>query len=203
VRAKAGLRGLVAMGLLAIAVAALSLAGCAGSVSNMREVATVSTVAAPGEAVVVFLRPSGMAFGVQSAVFEVAPAQPARLVGIVAAKKKVAYRAAPGVHTFMVLGESADFMEARLEPGRTYYALVTPRMGVWKARFSLRPVHALDRGELGGWQADTAWTELDEDSARWAAEHAADVEDKRARYMAEWLRKPEVDRPLLMPEDAQ
>ena len=27
--------------------------------------------------------------------------------------------------------------------------------------------------------------------------------NKRARYMAEWLRKPEVDRPLLMPEDAQ
>jgi hypothetical protein len=186
---------------LGLGVAAGS--GCAGSVTNMRPVAMVNTTPAPNESVIVFMRPSGTAFGIQSAVFEAPDGQPARLVGIVAAKKKVAYRTTPGDHMFMVIGESADFMQARLEPGKVYYALVTPRMGVWKARFSLAPVHVANRFDLPGWQAGTAWVEMDQSSGQWAAENAADVERKRAKYLAEWLGKAPFDRPVLAPEDGQ
>ena len=77
-------------------------------------------------------------FAIQSTVFDVTDDAP-RMVGIVSAKTKIAYEVAPGEHHFMVVSEAADFMRADLAAGKTYYALVTPRMGVWRARFSLLP----------------------------------------------------------------
>jgi len=137
-------------------------------------------------------------------VFEAPDGQPARLVGIVAAKKKVAFRTTPGDHKFMVVGrENADFMQARLEPGKLYYALVRPRMGVLASRFSLAPVNATNRNELPGWQSGTEWVEMDQSSGQWAAEHARDVEQKRAKYLPEWMDKLPLDRPTLAPEDGQ
>jgi hypothetical protein len=188
---------------LVLGVAAMSAVGCAGAVKNMQPVANVNTVAAPTEAVVVFLRPSGVGYAVQTSVFEVNEGVPSRLVGIVAAKKKVVYRTTPGPHTFMVIGESADFMYADLAPGRTYYALATVRPGFWKARFSLKPVTPAEHGDLTGWLADSEWVAVNADSERWAAENAADIEKKRSAYLAKWLQKPEADRPFLRATDAQ
>ena len=184
-----------------VSLVGLLTVGCAGSISHMSAVPNVNLAASANEAVVVFMRPSGIGFTVQSSVFEVPDGQPASLVGIVAAKKKVAYRTAPGDHMFMVVGESADFMQARLEPGRVYHVLVTPRMGMWKARFSLEPVHVAERAQLAAWQSDTEWVELNQESAAWAAENAADIESRRAKYFPEWTATAE--RPVLVPEDGQ
>ena len=135
-------------------------AACAGTVKNMRAVENVNTAVGPNEAIDHL--PEAVGHGlhaVQSSVFEVSDNRPATLVGIVAAKKKLAYRTTPGPHTFMIIRESADFMYAELQPGRTYHAIAQVRMGVGKARFSLEPVHAWDswgplpvpgRFELGG-----------------------------------------------------
>jgi hypothetical protein len=185
------------------AIVALGAFGCAHPVKNMREVATVNAAATPNDAVVIFMRPSEMAFAVQSSVFEVPENQPAHLVGIIAAKKKVAYRTTPGRHMFMIMGESADFMDAMLEPGRVYYALATVRMGVWKARFSLKPVHAAELPALGAWLPDTSWVELSDESLQWAQQNAASVEQKRAAYFAKWMEKQPGDRPALLPEDGK
>jgi hypothetical protein len=185
---------------LGYVVVALAAAGCAGTVQHMTAVPNVDLAAASNESIVVFMRPSGAAFAVQSEVYEAPDGQPARLAGIVAAKKKVAYRTPPGEHLFMVIGEAADFMSARLDPGKVYYVLVTPRVGLWKARFSLRPVHPSEATELGQWQSDTAWVQVNEDSARWAAENAADVEALRGKYMPEWTEK--ADKPVLRSDDA-
>lgn len=186
-----------------LVAAAAAAAGCGGGAKNMRPVENVNTAAAPNESVIVFMRPSKLGGAVQSPVWEVADGQPSRLVGIVGSKKKVAYRVAPGPHMFMVIGESADFMEAHLEPGRTYYALVTPRMGFWKARFSLRPVHISESAQLPEWQHGTNWTEVDETSAAWASANLAATEERRAKYFPEWMQKQPADRPVLMPQDAQ
>ncbi len=86
------------------------------------------------------MRPSAFGGAVQSSVFDVATAENV-LVGIISSMAKVAYKTAPGELIFMVVGESADFMGAEVEAGKKYYALVTPRVGVWKARFSLKPMH--------------------------------------------------------------
>jgi hypothetical protein len=191
------LRALLIVSLCAAASA------CAGTVKNMRAVEYVNTAVGPNEAMVIFLRPSGMGYAVQSSVFEIGEDRAATLVGIVAAKKKLAYRTTPGPHTFMIIGESADFMYADLQPGKTYHAIAQVRMGVWKARFSLQPVHAYDRGPLAGYLAESSWVETTHESQQWARENAADIESKRAEYYVKWMQKPAAERPMLRPDDGQ
>ena len=187
-------------------VLALLISGCAGTVKNMREVPAGSTAVVPeeGKAVIVFMRPSGMGFAIQSSVFEIKDNYPS-LVGIVAAKTKVAYRLDPGKRLFMVVGESADFMTADILPNKTYYALVTPRMGLWKARFSLDPKHKqeLNTSEFNSSLNDCKWVEKTPASDNWALGNMGSIESKRAEYYPEWLQKPETERPHLLPEDGK
>jgi hypothetical protein len=158
----------------------------AGEVKHMRPVANVDTTPAPNGAVVVFLRPSGWGPGTQSSVFEVTdPGEPV-LVGIVAAKMKVAYRTTPGHHVFMSIGENADFMDAMLEPGRIYYVSLIAGPG-YKARFILKPAHADQRREVAGWLSDTSWVATTGDSQRWADDNAPSIAKKRARYWPQWI----------------
>jgi len=158
-----------------------------------------------GKAVIVFMRPSGVGFAIQSSVFEVKDNKTASLAGIVAAKTKVAYRLDPGKHLFMVVGESADFMTADVLPDKTYYAFVTPRMGVWKARFSLEPKHKqeLNTADLNSELDSCKWVEKSPESEDWMRDNMEDIESKRAEYYPEWMQKDEADRPHLMPEDGK
>ena len=172
----------------------------------MREVPAGSSVVVPdkGKAVVVFARPSGLGFAIQSSVFEVIDNK-SSLVGIVAAKTKVAYSLDTGKHLFMVIGESADFMTADVLPNKTYYAYVTPRMGLWKARFSLEPKRKQDLGmpELSSALDECRLVEKTADSNNWALGHMDSIQSKRAEYYPDWLKMPEVERPHLFPEDGK
>jgi hypothetical protein len=190
----------------AVLFLALFLSGCAGTVKNMRTVSSERVDSAPdqGKSMVVFMRPSTFGFGIQSSVFEIIDDQPS-LVGIVAAKAKVSYELEPGQHLFMAVGESADFLYADLEANKTYYALVTPRMGAWKARFSLKPIHA---GELGSsqfneWIEACEWVEKSSDSDAWASENMASIQEKHAKYYAKWMEKDLSERPKLLPQDGK
>src|SRR5687767_12203944 len=114
---------------LVLAAFVVLLAACAGSSPRMQEITAERYAPAPepGKALVVFMRPSGLGFAIQSTVYEVSGDE-LRIIGIVSAKTKVAYQAEPGKRLFMTVGESADFMSAELQAGRTYYAAVAPRM---------------------------------------------------------------------------
>jgi hypothetical protein len=103
----------------------------------------------------------------------------------------------------MVVGESGDFMTADVAAGKTYYATVEPRMGVWKARFSLKPVSRAQLGspEFQGWVNECRWAAADERTAAWAAENALSVEAKYAGYYPKWMEKAPADRPALLPDD--
>jgi hypothetical protein len=184
----------------------LLASGCAGTVKNMSTVPQEKSVASPaeGKAMVVFMRPSGLGFAIQSSVFEIVGDTPS-LIGIVAAKKKVSYQLEPGKHLFMVIGESADFMSAELEPNKTYYALVTPRMGVWKARFSLKPIHAdeLISSEFEEWLKDCEWVEKSPATDSWFAANIASIQSKHQEYFAKWMSKDEEKRPKLLPQDGK
>lgn len=185
-------------------IIALVLSGCAGTVKNMTPMAGDPATIVPesGKAMVVFMRPSTMAFGIQSSVFRVNEEAP-DTVGIVAAKAKVAYQVDPGEHLFMVVGESADFMSAEVEAGKTYYVLVTPRMGVWKARFSLKPVSRPDedRTQLDEFLGACDWVEKSPATDAWAAENMQSIREKQASYYIKWMEKSEADRPRLTLED--
>ena len=185
---------------------ALLLAACAGQVRNMQEPAAAPPIAPePGKALVVFMRPSGFGFAIQSSVFEVEDKQSASLIGILAAKTKLAYQVEPGRRLFMVIGENADFMSANLEANRTYYAQVAPRMGLWKARFALEPVprKQLDTSDLRGSLEDCRWVQKTAESENWAMSNMASIQSKRAEYYKEWADKPESERPQLLAEDGQ
>jgi hypothetical protein len=162
--------------------------GCsaAGDLKHVSAVADVDTTPASNEAVVVFLRPSGWASATQASVFDVTTEGPAILVGIVAAKMKVAYSTTPGRHIFMVVGENADFMDAMLAPGRRYHAALVAGPG-WKARFVFKPVHADARAELGGWLRETSWVATTDDSLDWQWQNSASIEKKLARYWPKWI----------------
>ncbi len=180
------------------------LAGCAGGVVNMQEVpeAEVPLGPNPGQSQIIFMRPSSFGFAIQSSVFEIVDDEP-RLVGIVASKKKVSYQVEPGEHLFMVVGESADFMSTDLDPDKTYHALVTPRIGAWKARFSLRPVTLEDRsnGEFDGWNDATKWVVKSAASDTWAAENMSSIKKKQNKYLPKWQNKGSENQPRLQRGD--
>lgn len=188
--------------LLAVALAA---SGCAGAVKNMRELPPDAPPPAPsaGKALIVFMRPSGMAYAIQSSVFEVKDGQP-QMIGIVTAKAKVGWQVDPGKHLFMVVGESGDFMSADVVAGKTYYATIDPRMGAWKARFSLRAVPKAELGspQFEGWLKGCRWVAADESTAAWAQSNAPSVLAKYNEYHPRWMEKAPADRPALLPDDS-
>src|SRR5436190_1151179 len=106
-----------------------TLTACASRTPLMTPLEQVP-VATADEAMVVFMRPSMVGGMVAASVFDVTDAGPAKLVGIVNYGTKMVYLTKPGEYTFMVVGESADFMKASFAAGKTYYALVTPRIGM-------------------------------------------------------------------------
>jgi len=190
----------------AMLVLALLLSGCAGTVKNMQTVPLDRVVTAPeeGKSRIVFMRPSGIGYAIQSSVFEIKGDNPS-LIGIVAAKKKLSYSLEPGKHLFMVVGESADFMSAELKANKTYYALVTPRMGVWKARFSLKPIHSdeLSSSQFKEWQKSGEWVEKSPASDNWANANMSSIQSKYKKYYAKWMSKGLAERPKLWPQDGR
>lgn len=192
--------------ILALAVLASLLSGCEGTVQHMREIpaAAPPVVPDPGKALVVFMRPSGLGFAVQSSVFEIKDNYPV-LIGIVAAKTKVAYRVNPGKYLFMVIGENADFLSAEILPDRTYYVRVEPRMGMWKARFALEPIGQKVLGGAGftGEVDECKWVEKTAESDAWASGNIASIQSKRTEYYPDWIKQAEANRPRLLPEDGK
>jgi hypothetical protein len=187
--------------ILLVLIASLTLFGCAST--QMAAIPDSQDLITPplGKAVVVFMRPSFFASAIRSSVFDVS-VEPPVLVGIVSAKKKVAYTTDLGARRFMVIGESADFMDATLLAGKTYYAYITPRMGWWKARFSLEPVaKAETEKELTKDLASSSWVANTADSLEWAQTHLPSIQAKENEYLQPWLAKSE--RPTLNPDDGR
>ena len=186
---------------LAIIAVVLGLSGCAGSVSHMQVAKVDVSNIAPeeGKAKVIFMRPSSFGFAIQSSVFEIKDNNPS-IVGIVAAKKKLGEDFEAGEHLFMVIGESADFMSAILEADKTYYALVTPRFGVWKARFSLKPVtnEEYKSEEFNKWITDSESVETNADTIKWANDNRDSIDSKYTEYYKKWMAKHEIERPRLI-----
>jgi len=163
----------------------------------------------PGKALVVFLRPGFVGGAIASTVYD-APDGGDTFLGALSYKDKLAVQMAPGVHRLMVIAENADFLDATLEAGKTYYVLIRSRPGVWKARFSLLPMHNRADAEynvLGAdftdWNAACSFVEKTPDADAWYAEHKASVDEKKAGYLEKWNRMAAEDRAVLVlqPED--
>ncbi|WP_273825770.1 MULTISPECIES: hypothetical protein [Pseudomonas] len=190
-----------------LAAAAL-LGGCAG---NPMQVAPTQTIpnAEPNSAQVVFMRSSFVGKIIDASLYDVTGGQ-TKFIGIMANGSKINYPTTPGKHTFMVVSEAADFLEADLAAGKTYYSVVTPRMGAWKARFSLWPVSSDSKAEFakGSKEVDNLIkdTELVGNSPKslsWFENNKGSVEEKRVEYWKVWQEKSAEDlaKRTLHPQD--
>ena len=157
-----------------------------------------------GKALVVFMRPSSYGGMIASSVY-LAPDDSTTFFGIVRPKEKIAVQMDPGTHRFMVIAENADFMDAHLEAGKTYYVLISPRMGMWKARFSLFPLHKtgtdeynLQSADFRKWVEKTEYIEIAPAGQRWYDENKADIEDKKKDYLVKWNKMADKDRAELV-----
>jgi len=101
---------------------------------------STAPAAAVADSKIVFMRPHAYGGAIQASVFDVTGRGDAKFIGIITMHTQISYPVRPGRYTFMVVGESADFMEAEIVSGKSYYALVIARPGAWKARFSFVPV---------------------------------------------------------------
>jgi hypothetical protein len=107
----------------------------------------------------------------------------------------------------MVVSEAADFMKATVLPGKTYYALVTPRMGAWKARFSFQPLRQKDfsSNDFAKWDGDTQLVRSSPEAVAWAQNNSSDIDAKREKYWPEWQSKEQHQRDsqTLNPQDGR
>lgn len=173
---------------LSIALLPLVLAACGGAQMTRAEREPVMRA---GESMVVFMRSSFVGSAISASVYDVSTPE-TKFIGIINNGTKIAYPVGQGTHTFMVVSEAADFMQVTALPARTYYAMVTPRMGAWKARFSFRPLRQgeLSGSDFAGWSSGTHFVVNSPETLNWAVQNQADVASKRNQYWIEWSNKP-------------
>jgi hypothetical protein len=169
-------------------------AGCASNKMNISADQT-SIETPPDKAQVIFMRPSSFGGAVQASVFDVTAGDP-EFIGIISTGTQVSLLVDPGKHTFMVVSEAADFLEADLSSGKTYYTIVSARFGAWKARFSLYPVRNGAQGDFEykseqfqGWMKKVRFVENTPESHAWFEANKAGIVEKQARYWTVWQQK--------------
>lgn len=189
----------------------LSVALIAGCASNPMQVSDSQTVAepSPDEAQVVFLRSSFVGSAISASLYDVTDGD-TKFIGIINNGTKVIHETEPGDHVFMVVSEAADFMEAELGPGKTYYSIVTPRMGAWKARFSLWPIrndgtgeYNTASGDFNRWMNGTTLVVNSPESLQWFENNKTSVMTKQREYWEVWQQKSgeDIAKRTLRPED--
>jgi len=176
-----------------LAVFFLFLEGCASS--HMTVIPDDNKVTKPSSdtALVYFARPSSFGGAIQATVYD-----DDVYIGTISANTNIAYKAKPGPHMFMVVSESADFMQAELLAGKTYYAEVIARPGVWKARFSFRPNNGqIPDSEVQNNLQNTKQVEPNAEGLKWASENAPSITEKKKANLPKWQAKPEGDKQIL------
>lgn len=166
--------------------------GCSTMSGHMKVAPEAEPKATDDKALLVFIRPSALGAAVQASLYDVTN-DDVEFIGISSYQTKVPYMVEPGEHKFMVVGESADFMKATLEAGKTYYAVVSPRMGFWKARFSFKPIRRTGEGEFtvsseefASWLKNGKFVEKQPTADIWFEENKADIRAKRDKYWPAW-----------------
>ncbi len=174
-----------------IVVLSIGLGACGGGAKMVKS--DKAPVIKQDEAMMVFMRASSFGGSAIAALVLDVTEPEAKFIGMMNKGTKVAYPVKPGEYTFMVVSEAADFMQATVVSGKTCYAMVTPRIGLWKARFSFKPVRRGD-AEFAGWDSETEFVEFGPRTLEWAQRNSTDINSKRHRYWPDWTSKPADER---------
>ena len=183
-------------------------AGCAKISMTVMEQQALQRPAADA-AQVIFLRPGSTGSAADVSLFEVTGGN-IEFIGLIVPDVRVPYRTGPGSRVFMVVSDTADFMEANLAGGKNYYAVVAPQIGFWQARFSLWPYKndpsAPYDTAMPGFEKQSSSGELVEISPAalaWYQERKTDIAAKYRKYWPEWqkMAPEEIARRSLVPAD--
>lgn len=189
------LRNYLAFALVAIT---LLLSGCG---SNPMKVADDQHLALMNnnESQIVFMRSTFVGSAISASLYDVTSGEP-EFIGIINNGTKVAYATKPGKRVFMVVSEAADYLEANLEGGKTYYSIVTPRMGAWVARFSMWPIRNGSSGDYStkskdfeSWLSGTKLVTNSEKSEAWFEKNEKSIQAKHEKYWPAWQEKSQDD----------
>ena len=153
-----------------------------------------------GESTIVFMRSSFVGAAIKTSIYEITDDKTI-FIGIMKNKTKINYKTTAGKHTFMVVSEAAYFMKAEVMVGKTYYSMLTPRTGAWKARFSMIPIRNdgttefnTDSEKFEKWKKKTKVVVMNEKSEAWYEKHKYSVEEKRSKYWEKWMQKSAEDK---------
>ena len=114
---------------LVLSICLLSmLGGCASSVMVPAPSPELKPPAA-GMAQIVFMRDSFVAGAIRCDLLQVNEGGKLQFIGVVANSTKIAYSTPPGHKVFMSYGTAADFMEANVVAGKTYFVILRPNWG--------------------------------------------------------------------------
>lgn len=180
---------------LMAAFAVLTLAGCH---HTTRQEALVAK-APQGVAQVVFLRPTKSVHTVALFMLDYVQ-RPAEFLGLVSPDTKLVALVPPGDHLFMVIADQdAEFMEAHLQAGSTYYALARGRDGGggnW--HFYLLPIHRqsadsynLHSADFLKWDRACRVVEETPEADQWFGENHDNVEYLRRYFLKRWYQRSE------------
>jgi hypothetical protein len=149
-----------------------------------------ATMAADASSKIVFMRVSKQSSSTNALLFDVSEPGAPKYIGTINSASKLSHSLSPGLYTFMAVGDTAEFMQATVVGGKTYYALVIPRANA--TRFALEPVR---QHEIGG-KEFTSWDRSTRMASNTSQQNynASDAAEKRQRYWPEWSKKPESQR---------
>jgi hypothetical protein len=76
-------------------------------------------------------------------------------------------------------------------------------MGMWKARFFLKPVHKDDlaSGKAKKWESSCKPVQNIDAPYYWARQNVASIQSKKEKYIKKWDEKPDSAKPMLNAED--
>jgi hypothetical protein len=172
----------------------LIISGCSSNLMQPANNQAINKVS-PNEANITFMRSSILGSAIQASVYD-ATNNELVFIGIISNSTKLNYLTTPGKHRFMVVSEAADFMEADVVGGKNYYAIVTPRIGFWKARFSMYPIrnsssgaYTINSNDFQSWMKDTILVTKTASADEWFTKNLPDIKEKESENMVVWKEK--------------
>lgn len=192
---------------VALAFVLLLMSGCASTVKVVNP-----KVSEPdkGKALVLFMRPKRMEnFMGGGAIAKLYDGD--TYLGELPVKTQMAYQANPGKHLFMVANGNADFLEANLKAGKTYYIVVEPvptaaaiLLSSNNMGFTMRPQNGqIDQAGLDKWFKVMRQVEPTEAGFKAAKKWDARRKKLKDAYYAKWTSKPKDKRPYLQADSGR
>jgi hypothetical protein len=156
------------------------------------------------ESLVVFLSPENPGEIRRITIHDVSTPAP-KFVGFAESNSRLSYRVRPGKYTFMVSFLEAEFLEATVADGKTYYVVVSQnvgrRAGVMN-RYYLLAIKGAGLADLDFVRLSRNATpmSLSESGERWGAARTRDFTAKKEKYWHRWLALPPQQRKLFVLE---